>query len=439
MPANALPITAPSYNERQQRRLGAGLTPQAITGVMRRADTGYMDSLADLLDEARQADPHLHGDLAKREWTIAGAEYELRPVEGAPKRTMDRALALCRDALGQLTVPAGSLAVSLRGCLAHLQGAVYHGRAAVEVQWARDGRYLLPRSLYPIHPRRLAWAALDTWAMHVYDVTSPGRFNAFPGVPVDDPEVFPRGKLLVHLPRQFGAYPTREGLGRGLVWYSAFKRWAVRDWLAFAEWAGRGLRVGKYATGRDPKNPARANDEDVDALRDALDAMSSTVSIAIPDVTELSVVSATDNQVHADLVKLCNSEMSKMVLGGTLTSDPGDRGARSLGEVHLAAATMLAHADAEMIAETIRRDLLGPIVRENLGAGAPVPYFALAVDQTEDMNARSKRLAEYIDRGLQVPARWVRDLESIPDPVEGEDVLGAPAAPPAPPPPEGPP
>lgn len=430
MPA-PLPITSAPRDERSQRRLGAGLTPQAITAAMRRADQGYLDTYADLLDEVRQGDPHLHGDLSKREWTLAGAEYELRPINGAPKGQMAKSIKLCNDALRAIEVPVGSLAVNFRGLLAHLQGAVFHGRAAAEVVWARDGRHLLPRTLYPIHPRRLSWAALDSWTLHVWDAASPGRFNAFPGVPCDDPHAFPRGKLIVHLPRQFGTYPTREGLGRGLVWYSAFKRWTVRDWLAFAEWAGRGLRVGKFATGRDPKNPAHANEDDKADLEAALDAMSSTVTTVIPDVTDLEVITAQDNQVHADLIKLCNSEMSKMILGGTLTSDAGERGARSLGDVHLAAATMLAKADAEMVADTIRRDLLGPIVRENLGANYPVPIFALNVDNAEDLNSRAERLVKYIDRGLVVPASYVRDLEGIPDPTDDEPVMGTakPAAP----------
>ena len=30
----------------------------------------------------------------------------------------------------------------------------------------------------------------------------------------------------------------------------------------------------------------------------------------------------------------------------------------------------------------------------------------------------------YMDRGLTVPASWVRDQEGVPDPVDGEPVVG---------------
>jgi phage gp29-like protein len=307
----------------------------------------------------------------------------------------------------------------------NLLTATFHGRAAVELTYVRDGRYTMPRHAYAVHPRRLSWSNESDWRLYLYDATSGDtRFAKFPGVPLSDAAVFPRGRMLVHMPRQFGTYPTREGLGRALVWFSAFKRWTVRDWLAFAEWAGRGLRVGKYATGRDPQNDGRANDEDVTALQEALQAMSSTVATVIPDVTDIKVIEAKDNQVHNDLVKLCNGEMSKMVLGGTLVSDPGDRGARSLGEVHLRAMSLLLKSDAENLADTIRRDLFAPLVRANLGDRAPVPHIAFGVEPPADAKERAERLKLYMDQGLRVPAEWIYDAEGIPSPQPGDVTIG---------------
>lgn len=439
MPRTTSRETAASPQDRYQRRLGAGLTPQAITAAQREADLGQMARWADLLDEVRQGDPHLHGDLTKREVAVSGAEYELRLPANASKRDGAKALRLCQDAIDAIEVPAGSLAVPFRGALQQLATATYHGRAAIEAVWARDGRYLLPRNLYPIHPRRLAWSNERDWKLYLFDATSGDTpYARFPGIPCDDAARFPPGKLLIHTPRSFGTYPTREGLGRALVWYSAFKRWSVRDWLAFAEWSGRGLRVGKYATGRDPTKDARANDEDVAALEAALDAMSSTVTTVIPDTTSLEVIAAKDNGVHAELVKLCNGEMSKVILGGTLTSDPGDKGARSLGEVHLRAMFQLLRGDAAGLADVIRRDMLAPIVRANLGDRAPVPFLALNVDPPEDAVARADRLTKYMREGLTVPAKWLRDLESIPDPKDGDEVVGGKPTPATKPPPTPP-
>lgn len=425
MPAVTSRSTTASPQDRYQRRLGAGLTPQIITAVMREADTGRMVGWADLLDEVRQGDPHLQCDLGKRELSVAGAEFEIRLPPGASKREGAKALRLCQDAIDGIEAPRGSLAVSFRGAVQRLLSATYHGRAGIEAVYAREGRYLLPRELYPIHARRLSWSNELDWQLYLYDATSGDTpYARFPGIAVGNAAAFPAGKLMIHTAAPFGTYPTREGLGRAVVWYSAFKRWTVRDWLAFAEWAGRGLRVGKYATGRDPSKDARANEDDKAALQDALDAMSSTVTTVIPDTTDLDITTVSDNSVHGELVKLCNGEMSKVILGGTLTSDPGDKGARSLGEVHLRAMTQLLAADAAMVADTIRRDLFAPLVQINLGDRAPVPVIVFAVEPPEDAKSRAERLALYMQHGLTVPAAWLRNLESIPDPTDGEAVVG---------------
>ena len=34
-----------------------------------------------------------------------------------------------------------------------------------------------------------------------------------------------------------------------------------------------------------------------------------------------------------------------------------------------------------------------------------------------------------MDHGLTIPARWIRDLEGAPDPVEGEETIGGKPAP----------
>ena len=86
--------------------------------------------------------------------------------------------------------------------------------------------------------------------------------------------------------------------------------------------------------------------------------------------------------------------------------------------------TQLLAADAAMVADTIRRDLFAPLVQINLGDRAPVPVIVFAVEPPEDAKSRAERLALYMQHGLTVPAAWLRNLESIPDPTDGEAVVG---------------
>lgn len=417
------------YNDRFQYRIGSALSPQRMTAVLRNADIGYLYDLADLLDELRETDPHLHAELFKREAAVAGAEWELRPPEGsgdAGTAVADYCTRVLRD-----IESTSDTSLSFADALAHLMGAVYYGRSVCEVVWDDDGR--APRSLEFVHPRRLAYAT--DWRLHIWDATGVGAgpmgheitpaekaFATFPGVPLD---IFPQGKFIAHRPRIRGGYPTREGIGRTVAWFAMFKKFSVRDLLAFAEWAGRGLRIGKYASGNDPQRPARASDEDVSVLQDALNAMSSTVSVVIPDTTELDVKSAPSNgDVHGELTRLCNAEISKAILGATLTADGGSTGGnRALGEVHERVALMIARNDAASLAATLRRDLLRPMVVRRFGPNAPVPSLAFAVDPKDSLDALSERIERAVRIGVKVSQSDARNLLGLPDPAPDAEII----------------
>ena len=431
----AAALATPPYNDRFQQRYGSALSPQAITAAQRMGDTGYLYQFIDILDELRESDPHLHAELFKREAMVAGAEWELRPPEDSGALGAEIAK-YCTRVLGDIESTSDT-SLSFADALMHLQSAVYYGRAVAEVVWSPDGR--TPASLDFVHARRLAYAT--DWRLHLWDATGNGgnalgsaqtdaerAFAQFPGVPFD---AFPTGKFIVHRPRVRGGYPTREGLGRTVCWFSCFKKFNVRDLLAYAEWAGRGLRVGTFASGNDPQNPARATPEDVAILKTALEAMSSTVSVVVPDTTKLQVVDApANNHVHSELQQLCNAEISKAVLGATLTSEGGQSGGnRALGEVHERVSLMIARRDASALAATLRRDLLRPMVERAFGAGAPVPAFAFAVDPAADLDALAKRLKIAVEAGVKIGQRDARNLLQFPDPQPDDEPLQAPLAP----------
>ena len=426
-PPSAFLARAP-YNDRFQYRLGSALTPQALTAIQRQADIGYLYQWVDALDELREADPHLHAELFRREAMVAGAAWDLEAPEDsgeAGARVADYVKRVLCDLDGR-----GDMALSFPDLLHHLQQGCYYGRAVAEVIWSQDGRR--PVAVEFVHPRRLAYAT--DWRIHLWDATGSGAgvgvaqtdaeraFAMFPGVPLD---AFPAGKFIVHRPRVRGGYPTREGLGRTVCWYSLFKRFSMRDFLALAEWAGRGLRVGQYNSGTGPDAPTRAAPEDVAALQEALEAMSSTVSVVIPDTTKLEVMDAPSvNAVHERLVAICNGEMSKAIVGSTLASDVGTTGGnRALGEVHERVTLMIARRDAEVLAATLKRDLIAPMVRRQFGASAPVPAITFATDPGQDLDALAKRLDIAVRAGVNVSQSDARQMLQIPDPAEGATLL----------------
>ena len=111
--------------------------------------------------------------------------------------------------------------------------------------------------------------------------------------------------------------------------YVIYKRGGFGDWAQFAEIFGMPFRKGKY-NGYDEQ--ARMK------LVKALEEAGSASFMVIPEGTDLEVIqnsgNAGSNAVYKELRLACNEEISTLILGQTLTMTQGDKGARSLGEVH---------------------------------------------------------------------------------------------------------
>lgn len=415
-------LTPSATNGAYQTRLGSSLTPLVLTSAMREADIGNMIRYADLLDELRETDPHLHAVLAKREWLVAAADWEVRPAaiydKGNEPPEAREVRDFCTNALRAIP--------NLPDRLADLLGAVYYGRGVVEVLWDVSSGNSWPIEILAVHPRMIQYSS--TWRMCLYsDPQSPGQgmpFGPWPGIPLSS---FPRGKFIMHAPRIRGGFAVREGLGRPLAWYSLFKRWVVRDSMALAEMAGRMARIGVYNTGTGAGGSTRASDEDKLVLERALENWTSAGALIHPDTTTVKFEKpVSGDTIHAPLLGYFNSEMSKAVLGETLTTDAGSRGARSLGEVHAQQGRMIARYDASALAETLRRHLLAPLVQFNFGPNVPVPRLVFVTEPQESLNELASRLATLVKVGTKIGQSWVRDQFGIADPTPGEDLLGGP-------------
>ena len=76
--------------------------------------------------------------------------------------------------------------------------------------------------------------------------------------------------------------------------------------------------------------------------------------------------------------------------------------------------------------QTIRRDLLTPLVQARFGDGVPVPWFRRSLIQAVDTKVLVDTLAVAVNQlGLEVPRRWVHQALGIPEPQADEPVLSA--------------
>src|SRR5690554_4960829 len=111
--------------------------------------------------------------------------------------------------------------------------------------------------------------------------------------------------------------------------YAIYKRGGFGDYAQWLELFGMPQRVGKY------------NSYDTESrrlLEQAMESAGSAPYIVVPKEAEIETTNNTGSGSSGtsfnDFRKACNEELLITVLGQTLTSVQGDKGARSLGEVH---------------------------------------------------------------------------------------------------------
>jgi hypothetical protein len=360
--------------------IGAGLSFAYLSATQRTALSGYRQPYVDLLREILERDPHLFATLKKRVLAVAAARFEVTPAvlpDGHPDKA--RAVEIAQDIERRVrAIP------RLHRAIAVLAWAIYYAITGLEIHWKwsqRDGWNV--EHLGFIHSRRLQYPDTATWDLYIWDqgmvLWNGGGENAptasaLFGLRVAD---YPH-KFVIHAPQISGDYPTREGLGRMVSEWALSKRLGARTALAYLERFIKPWPMASYNTA-DPNlegdkkgGPRIATTTDINKANSALQSIG---------------IGALSSYVHSDAIKvelitpdkqrpkitfdqynaMCNAEVSKGVLGQTLTTEAGQHGGngRGLGKVHQDEQRSLFEEDAIETGETLADQLFRPLVLLN--------------------------------------------------------------------------
>ncbi len=107
-----------------------------------------------------------------------------------------------------------------------------------------------------------------------------------------------------------------------------YKNGTAADWAQFAEIFGQPMREGTYDAWDDNARQKLIND---------IMALGSSPVFIHPEGTKINLIESSQKgstcDVYERLATFCNSEISKRVLGNTLTTEVGDKGTQALGTV----------------------------------------------------------------------------------------------------------
>lgn len=399
---NTAPLRRPDTNEiavaqvtdKYSEYPSNGLTPVKLAEIFKEADAGDVLRQMELFEEMEEKDPHLFSQLQTRKNAVTGLDFEIIPFSDDPR---DKEIAdFIEEQINGIE--------SLEDVETDLLDAIGKCFAVSEIMWGYDEGHVVVREIKSRHQKRFFWDSLD---------------DSFKVRTKDAPEgiLLPTNKFIVHRYKARSGHTSRAGILRVVAWMYLFKNYDLKDWVSFAEVYGLPLRLGKYAPG--------ASEADKVALMQALIQIGADAAGIIPDGTSIDFITTektSSSDLYERLARYCDEQISKAILGQTLTSDSGG-GSYAQSKTHNDVRHDLTVADCKSLASTLRRDLIRPLCIFNFGEDKRVPHIRFDCEESEDLTQTATIIGTLVNEvGLRVPTSFIYKKFSIPEPEADEEV-----------------
>lgn len=268
--------------------------------------------------------------------------------------------------------------IDIYNFISDILNAPLYGYQPIEIVWAKAGEYVIPDKII---------AKPQEW----FFFTSDGKLGF-------KQKGNPDGLILSTLEKKFlcpkheASYinPYGAAILSRCFWDIAFIKGGFEFWTKFLEKYGMPYLLGKYEEG--------TSDEKKEELLELLANMVQDAVAVIPNNSTLEIKEASGKAASSDIyeryIKVCENNISKNILGQTLTTDVGQNGSYAVGKVHANVRADIVASDARMVEKEINK-LLSWIHEINFG-DEDIPEFEFWEDKGvgKDIADRDKVLVE---------------------------------------------
>lgn len=228
----------------------------------------------------------------------------------------------------------------------------------------------------------------------------------------------PENKFIIHQPKNHTGVQILSGLAIPALFYLLIKYYDITSWAAFIDRFGYPLRLGKYS----PK----ATEEDINTLRKAVASIGSDFGAVIPESAILEIIESKTTQSTSDtyekLADFVNKEISKLVLGQTMTSESGS--SYSQAQIHNEVREDIAKSDIRQVMETLNSQLIVPYCKFNFGMLENYPRLELFKPDINNIELIINAISNLADKGLKVKASEIRAKLGLSEPEESDAIIG---------------
>lgn len=392
------------------------LTPYKLGAAMRDADQGSTAAQYEVFEVIEQ-DPHITAVTTKRRDSLLHLPFEIRPSiadDGSQEsKKAKEAADLCNDIVFGCGLYDG-IQNWYEG-LFDLSDAICKGFAVSQIVWKQDaGRWVIHRlERWPQKECQLG----DPFEVYQQDQD---QVRIITDMHPTQGEIPQDNQWIIFKRKSYSQPLARAGLFRSITWNYILKNFSLKDWSIFVERYGMPLRIGKYHAGAQPA--------ELTAIKNAVSQIGKDAYCVIPEQAQIEFLSAkgasgSTTMPYPEMVQFCNDEISKAILGNTMTAEQGDAGARSLGEVYERAELKLTKSDAILMEHALKTDLLKPLTYLNLGEDYPVPDVNFIIEGKKDMKERSEVLSSLHAMGVEIKLSQIQEEFSIEETEDGEELI----------------
>ncbi len=321
-----------------------GLTPVRLAEIFREADTGDVMRQMELFEEMEEHDPHLFSQLQTRKNAVTGLDFEITAFGDEPR---DKEIAEFVEA--QLNGIEG-----MEDIETDLLDAIGKGIAVSEILWGYDGgRVVVGRS-------KTATRSVSSGTAW----TTPSAAGRTRRPPASCSRKTSSSSTSTRRDQDIRPAPESSGSWLGCT---CLRTTTSRTGSASRRCTASPFRLGKYAPG--------SSDEEKRALMQALIQLGADAAGIIPEGASIEFVTTektSSTDLYERLARYCDEQISKAILGQTLTSDSGG-GSYAQSKTHNEVRHDLTVADCKALAATLRRDLIRPLVLFNFGEEKRIP------------------------------------------------------------------
>jgi phage gp29-like protein len=365
------------------------LNPRRLASLLRAADAGDARAYFTLAEELEERDLHYRGVIAQRKLAVTLAPIVVQEADDSAAG-LEQADAV-RDLAEQDIFP---------GLIADLMDAPSKCLSIVEILWRTGERFT---------PRAYRWR--DQRRFKIDRVSGKLRYDDH----TIEGEALPPFRYIVHEPKLKSGLPLRGGIARAVAIAFVMKTFSVRDLHRFLEVYGIPARIGRY--------DKSAGKSDRAALLRAARALGSDAAAIIPSDMSIELLNTRPGggEAFIDSVRWWDEQISKCVLGQTMTADNGS--SKSQAQVHNNVRIDFAQHDARQVSATLNQQLIRPFIDLNFGEQARYPRVSISIREKDALAAFVSSVTMLVDRGLEVDQRVIRDRIGIPDPQPGVPLL----------------